>query len=412
MKFNKATFLFGASLLAIVTLIALQINWLKQSRGLIESQFNQKVSLALGSAIAYLNNHHTTDLKLENSQFSNDLVYVDGEDGRISIFDRKELDRVLGSWLRVYDISLDYDVSIIDERTLMKPEMGYSCPLSPVVKGCNEYKLAVSFPGKESYIHGQMRFQLYSSILILLFISAVFFVINYAYLKQKRISENNIDFFNNTAHEFKTPLTNIILAMSLLKKKNPGVAEERYAKVISKESTKLMGQIKRVLHLSQMESGQYKLKTEPLDLASLIQEVVEDMTVMVEEQNGSIDLDIPKGTHMVEADRYHLGNVFRNLIDNSLKYCSQEPLIKIKLLNEADGIKLKFEDNGIGISRIDQKHIFQKFQRVNTGDIHDRKGFGIGLSYVKAVLELHKGFIHIVSELNKGSRFDLFLPKA
>ena len=415
MRISKATLLFAISLFAIALLIAFQINWMKQSRNLIESQFNQKVSLALGSAVSYINNHKNSDLKVQQQEYATaemDLVYIDGEDGKVSIYDKKELDRVLGSWLKVYDIKMEYHVDIIDERTQEQAKIReYTCSISPLAKGTNDYRLAVSFPGKSEYISDKMNYQLYSSILILLFISAVFFLINYAFLKQKKITENNIEFFNNTAHEFKTPLTNIILANKLLMKREPVLGDNRYTNIVSKEGSKLMRQIKRVLHLSQMENGQYELKKEIFDLSGLVSEVVDDMSVLIEENGGKVVLQIPDNTYTVTADRYHLGNVFRNLIDNSLKYCTEDPLIQISLKEEKEGISLTFEDNGIGISKMDQKHIFQKFQRVNTGDIHDAKGFGIGLSYVKTVLELHKGFIKIFSDLNKGSRFDLYLPK-
>ncbi len=136
------------------------------------------------------------------------------------------------------------------------------------------------------------------------------------------------------------------------------------------------------------------------------------MQLIVEEKKGTIQINFPSQDYHVHADYYHLSNVFKNLIDNALKYCERDPKIEITLTDEQDHIKLSFSDNGIGISKHDQNHIFEKFQRVNTGDVREAKGFGIGLSYVKTVIEMHKGLINVQSELNKGSQFELLIPNA
>ncbi len=159
-----------------------------------------------------------------------------------------------------------------------------------------------------------------------------------------------------------------------------------------------------------MESGEHRLKKEVLHVNDVLSEVVDNMQMRVQERNGTIRLELPDHEIEVLADYYHLSNVFKNLIDNALKYCNEDPVITISVMDDKDHVKVLFRDNGIGISKIDQQHIFEKFQRVNTGNIHEAKGFGIGLSYVKKVIEMHKGLINVQSELNKGSQFELLIP--
>jgi len=229
-------------------------------------------------------------------------------------------------------------------------------------------------------------------------------------VKQKRLTENNIDFFNNTAHEFKTPLTNISLALKLLGNKHEFIREEKYAQIIHAENTKLSSQIERVLYLSRMESNEYVLKKEPIDLKELITDVADNFQLMLEEKSGELFFELPAKEITISGDYYHLSNVVNNLIDNAIKYCDEKPHIILTLIEEKNLVKLNIKDNGIGISPQDQDHIFEKFQRVNTGNIRIAKGFGLGLAYVKKVIELHKGSINVQSDLNKGSNFQLLIP--
>jgi len=286
----------------------------------------------------------------------------------------------------------------------------YACSLNTLNGCCSSYAIGVSFDSKDQYLYDKMKSMILSSILIFLLMSGISFFILWSLIKQKRITENNIDFFNNTAHELKTPLTNISLALNLLTRKHKEIKQDKYVTIIKKENAKLSEQIERVLFLSKMESGEYLLKKESINLKTIIQQVVNNMQMIVEENNGSIHFDFPEEDYIVMGDKYHLSNVFKNLIDNAIKYCDKNPKINISLVAEQNGIKVLFADNGIGISKVDQVHIFEKFQRVNTGDIQNAKGFGVGLSYVKMVVEMHKGVINVLSELNKGSQFEVYIP--
>jgi len=404
-------FLISIVCLGLITLMSFQIVWLQTSKDLIEEQFDQKVNLAMGSALADYNRHHHTELDIETEECdSESFSYIPLKQGEMSLSNQEELKESLSLYMGCFGIDEKYSVSFFDQ-TCEVGTANYCCSINTKVGCSTDYKLGVSFQARDEYLFDKMKFMVISSILIFFFLSAISLLILSALIKQKRITENNIDFFNNTAHELKTPLTNISLAVNLLKKKTPELSESRYANIIKAESEKLSGQVERVLFLSRMESGEHELKVQPVNLNELLHEVVNNMQMLVDAKNGSINLSLPTNSVIIQGDYYHLCNVFRNLIDNAIKYCDKKPELTISLKETGDHVKLSFLDNGIGICPKDQEHIFEKFQRVNKGNLHESKGFGIGLSYVKTVVELHKGLINVVSVLNKGSQFELILPQ-
>jgi two-component system phosphate regulon sensor histidine kinase PhoR len=263
---------------------------------------------------------------------------------------------------------------------------------------------------KDKFMLGKMSFMIVATILILLFTTIVLLFANWSLIKQKRLLETNVDFFNNMAHEFRTPLTNVGLAVSMLMKKKKEMQGDDYLGIIKRENTKLLGQVERVLHLARIESGDYSLQKEPIQLKSLLQSVKDEMEIQINERNAMVQIDGIANDVEIFGDKIHLGNVFRNLLDNALKYTNDNPVIRISAEKEGKGIVVSIEDNGIGIPVGKCELIFEKFQRAGEGDLHERKGFGLGLAYVKRMVELHDGSVQVNSEVNKGSRFDVFLP--
>ena len=395
--------------------MAFQINWLSTSKKLIEDQFDQKVNLAIGSALSDFNKVHQTKFDIEEFDEcdpGDDCKYIEVGKEPLSKESQNELEAYLQSYMGCFGIDEKYSVDVFDSSCMAIPQSdnSFCCTVNPPNSANAEFQLGVSFQSRDEYLYDKMKFMILSSILIFLLLSTVSFIILRALIRQKRITNNNIDFFNNTAHELKTPLTNISLALTLLGKKHDEIKEDRYAQIIRSENSKLSDQIERVLFLSRMENGEYELNKQSINLKELVREVVDNMKLIVEQKNGLIRIQFPKEDYIVQGDYYHLSNVFKNLIDNAIKYCEKDPVIDIKLKEEQNHIKVSFSDNGIGISKHDQNHIFEKFQRVTTGDVREAKGFGIGLSYVKTVIEMHKGLINVQSELNKGSQFELLIP--
>lgn len=412
-RLYKIKSLFGIVCLGLIALVAFQVHWLLSSKNMIEEQFDQKVNMAVGSAITEFNSKYQTELDVKDFQncAGNDYKYVDVKSSFMTPARQLELEENLKWHMMCFGIEEKYSVAFFDGNC--EPEAGaYCCSISTMKASNLDFKLGVSFASRNDYLFDKMKFMILSSILIFFVLAAISFITLNALVKQKRITENNIDFFNNTAHEIKTPLTNISLAINLLQKKYPAIANDKYASILRAENKKLIHQVERVMFLSKIESGEHQMEKRSINIYDLLNDVVERMSFVAEEKGGTIELKSDRKDISVIGDEYHLSNVFYNLLDNALKYCDKAPKIDISISQYNDQISVRFDDNGIGISKHDQLHIFEKFQRVNTGDIRNVKGFGIGLSYVKKVIEMHRGLINVYSELNKGSRFELIIPYA
>jgi two-component system, OmpR family, phosphate regulon sensor histidine kinase PhoR len=273
--------------------------------------------------------------------------------------------------------------------------------------------LAVFFPGEGRYLLQTMWLLLTGSALLLLVIIFSFsFTVSTIY-RQKKVSEIKNDFINNMTHELKTPISTISLACQALSdpdiKGRAGIVDN-YIRVISDENKRLAMVVENVLRTAVMDKGELKLKTAQLDLHDIIAKVTETMRLQVQQKGGEVKLELNATAPLVEADQVHLTNVVFNLIDNALKYTENIPEIKVGTRNADNGVVLFVEDNGIGISKENQKRIFEKLYRVPTGNVHNVKGFGLGLSYVQAIVEKHGGRVTVQSELGKGSRFEVFVP--
>lgn len=426
---NRISYIIVASALALVALVFLQVSWINDSKSLIEEQFEQKVRMALCSAVEDLNRHGNPDGAIQDNP-DGAMVAVCGpvekavpmcspvepyEDGfrlaDLGRFDQLELDSALGQALAFYDIQMDYEMDVVSKNNCVQDASSrqFCCALSPFQQG-NTDIVSIRFPEKNSYIFGKMKLMLFSSLIILLFVTLVFFFATHTLVRQKQILQINKDFFNNMAHEFRTPLTNISLASKLLAKKEEQLKGNRFIRVVEEESQKLKHQVERVLQLASLENGKYPLEKEAIQLEQLMEEVVDGMTLQIKENQASVEIKTAGHLPTIEGDKFHLGNVFRNLLDNALKYSENPAQVCITLEQSKNGVMVLFQDEGIGVAKKDQAFIFDKYHRVSSGNLHDQKGFGLGLSYVKTIVERHRGFINIISDLNKGCRFDLFIP--
>lgn len=221
------------------------------------------------------------------------------------------------------------------------------------------------------------------------------------------------DLINNMTHEFKTPISTISLACEVLNDESIEKSSDllqNYISIIGQENKRLETMSEHILRSATLDNGKLKLHKEVVDLHELINNAVFRKELNVESKGGSINTDLKATKSMIKGDRTHLTNVFTNLIDNALKYNLNEPIIQVCTKNLQEGILISVKDNGIGISKANQKKIFQKLYRVHTGNVHDFKGFGLGLNYVKGIVEQHEGRITVESELGKGSTFHVYLP--
>jgi two-component system phosphate regulon sensor histidine kinase PhoR len=274
-------------------------------------------------------------------------------------------------------------------------------------------KLLIYFPNEHLFILKKLYRLLFVSIgLFFIIIGSLSFslvVIN----RQKKLSEMKNDLINNMTHEFKTPISTISLVCEALRDKDIQKSDElynNYISVIDEENKRLRTMAEHILRSASVESGRLKLHKETVDLHEIIEAAVNAKQINAESKGGQISLDLKAENSTIFADRIHMTNVFVNMLDNAIKYNLNAPVIKISTRNLKDGILTDIADNGIGISKANQNKIFDKLYRVHTGNVHNFKGFGLGLSYVKAIVEQHKGKITVDSELEKGSVFHIYLP--
>ncbi|MGB0916520.1 MAG: sensor histidine kinase [Flavobacteriales bacterium] len=273
--------------------------------------------------------------------------------------------------------------------------------------------LSIFFPNQNKYLLRTMWLLLTISAMFLLVIIFSFSFTVSTIIRQKKVSEIKNDFINNMTHELKTPISTISLACQALGdpdiKSKEGIVEN-YINVIADENKRLAMVVENVLRTAVMDKGELKLKIIDIDAHGLVDQVLQNMKIQLEQRGGQFITDLKATNTLIEADKIHLTNVVFNLVDNALKYTDKIPVIKVGTRNEQQGIVVFVEDNGIGISKENQKKIFEKLYRVPTGNIHNVKGFGLGLSYVKAIVDKHNGWIKVKSEPNKGSRFEILIP--
>jgi two-component system phosphate regulon sensor histidine kinase PhoR len=273
--------------------------------------------------------------------------------------------------------------------------------------------ISVYFPQERKHFLKSMGIMGGTSALITLFVLTLFSLALYIIFKQKKLSEMKNDFVNNMTHELKTPISTISLASQMLNDKSIPVEQknmDQISRIIQTESKQLGFQVERVLQMAIFDHGQLKLKLEEINLHDLIETVAQNFLLQIDKRDGRLEFTPEAEEAVIRGDVMHLTNVVSNLIENAIKYTKQTPLIQVSTHNEPGAIVLSVTDNGIGISKEDQKRIFDKFYRVPSGNVHNVKGFGLGLSYVKLIVEKHHGSIELKSEPEKGSRFNITLP--
>ena len=258
-----------------------------------------------------------------------------------------------------------------------------------------------------------MWFMLLVSIMFMIILVFSFYYTISTIFKQKKLSEIKNDFISNMTHEFKTPISTISLACEVLSDNSIEKTKEKtgnYVKMISDENKRLSLLVENILQTAILDKGQFKLKVQSTDIHAVIEQTIENIKLQVENKQGEITTSLNAEKHIINVDRIHITNIIFNLIDNALKYSTTQPVIKILTKSNKNGIYIFVKDNGMGISKENQQRVFDTMYRVHTGNVHNVKGFGLGLSYVKAVVEKHGGLIKVESELNKGSTFIVYLP--
>lgn len=334
------------------------------------------------------------------------------------------IDSLLKASLQNQDISLAYEYKVMADMDTIHEipatqgfnsdakSKKYEALLFPNDLVPKSDKIIVYFPERNNHLVKSLSFLLPSSLFFSLMIVIAFSISIYMVLKQKKISDIKTDFINNMTHEFKTPIATISLAADTIvnpKIINDNERVQQFVRIIKEENKRMNVQVERILQMAQLERKELDLRLARLDIHQLIKKAIGNIDIQIRQLNGIIGTDFIASNSMVKVDEIHMTNVINNLLDNALKYSSGRPEIIVRTMQMEQGILISFEDKGIGMSKDSQTKIFDKFYRVSTGNIHNIKGFGLGLSYVKAIIEAHGGRISVWSEPNKGSRFDIFI---
>lgn len=302
---------------------------------------------------------------------------------------------------------------VANENKVAGTQNVFLAKLFPGDQLTTNYYLVFRFYNQRAFFFSHVSGQIMLSMLAILLLGGSFYTLVDLLLKQKKLSELKTDFINNMTHELKTPIATINLASEAvleLMRKDENTSAERYNRIIFEENQRLRRHVERILNIALLEKSGFSLNRTTVNLHDLISKAANQTELMVQRKQGQLNLRLLANRHELPLDEMHMLNVFTNLIDNALKYCTRNPEVAIETRSTADGILIEVRDNGIGMTSAQIKKIFEKFYRVPTGDVHDVKGFGLGLSYVQSIVELHGGKVEVQSEPGEGSTFIITLP--
>lgn len=338
--------------------------------------------------------------------------------------DRISLDTLLKKELKSRGISIPYQYIVKNPSNMIFASFAensipnfvrdaYKAQLFPSDLQPQNHYLYVHFPNTQGFILRNMWTVFASSVFLILMIGGIFYTSVNTMLKQKKLATIKNDFINNMTHEFKTPISTISLAVEVMKDnevKKDSSKMNRYLNIIQDENRRLGTQVEKVLQMALLDKGDVKLKLERVNIHETIEQVLHNLSVQIEQKNGTVNLELDAGNPEIEADEVHVTNIIYNLLDNANKYSPEKPEITIKTVNEEGFLKITIADKGIGMTKEQLNKIFERFYRVPTGNLHDVKGFGLGLSYVKKMVESHQGMIQVESKIGEGSSFEVYLP--
>jgi two-component system, OmpR family, phosphate regulon sensor histidine kinase PhoR len=412
------------AILSVLGIGSVQFFWFKKAFDNREKIFNQNVALSLQNVGEYILNYNQINAPHANlvEQISSNYFVVHTN----ADIDIKILEHLIRSEFEKRNVVMDFEYAVYDcydnklvygnyvsmsNGLIMEGKGSEDIRSFPAVNNDNKY-FGVLFPTRVTSMLNEMGIWIFST-LVLLFVFAFFATSIYILFRQKKLSDMQKDFINNMTHEFKTPLYTIMVSAELMKK--PAVRDNEemskdYLDIISQEALRLKTQIERVLKIASSDKDKFHLEKEVFDIHDTIRKAAEVAQALISDSKGTIRFQLDATEFQFYGDKMHMENVVYNLIENAIKYTDKVPDIMIRTYNTTGYLFVEVKDNGIGIHPEQKKHIFDKFYRVPTGNTHNVKGFGLGLSYVLEIVKAHKGRIRVESELGKGSTFSIKLP--
>ncbi len=450
--------IIGIMSVALIGVALIQVYWLKWSISLDEKNFDSRIKNALYDIKELIDADIKKKIQFQNFQKPNSgfndiqkdtnwrinqiidqtksLEYSLNPDVFLETLDPIKVQKHVSDALANRGIDIEYSYGIfsnkykefiiLNDHYTSAIKAGNSSDVS--LKSTNIYNtkykiplLATEFksPGSLNIVFQEWKWQtiLPTLLLTLIFTLLILFAFSYtiyAIFKQKKISQMKTDFVNNMTHEFKTPIATISLATdSLLSPMvfNNKEQMKKFINIIKDENSRLLNQVENVLQVAKLDKKKIQLSISKVDIHKSLNETIEHLRLKMEAKDTKIIKSYNATDNVIEADEIHIINIFSNIIENALKYSIDNPIIKISTKNTKQGIEISVEDNGIGMTKDELHHIFDKFYRVSTGNVHNIKGFGLGLAYVKSFVEAHNGTIFVDSKKNKGSTFTIHFPK-
>lgn len=395
---NSRTYIFIAiSSIALLVVLIIQVNWIIQTARIKEELFNEKANMVLARTADAIGADEETCRQMETN---------------IGPAEINKTDSLFNNYMNLYNFNIDYsfEVSQPGSSTASSQKNVFSQRIDEAASK-NGLELNLFVPGRRQFILAEMGPLFITSVILILVVLFLFWRTILSLMHEKKISEHTTDFLNNMTHEFKTPLTNIALAGKLMMK-DAGQQEKikHYSGIILEENEKLRLQVEQVLSMTALERGEIPIQKSLVDMHQIIEASIQNMKLQLDTVNGKISF-IPEASNFkLNGDKTHLISVISNLLDNAIKYSGPEPAISVRTFNTPRDLKIVITDNGYGIDKIYHEKIFEKYFRVPTGNVHDVKGFGLGLAYTNSVVCLHGGSIEVSSEKIKGSVFTITLP--
>ncbi|KYH06801.1 two-component sensor histidine kinase [Chryseobacterium cucumeris] len=414
MKIKRLNIIITLGFVAIIGILIAQLMWTIQAYNLEDKKFNQKVNIALMEVAEKLSGGKTSYTENPVQNIANDyyVVNINNE------FHPVVLEYYLKTEFTRFQINTDYVYALYNCHSdkMIYGKYMTSHQESPGSKVINFpkhknliYYFSIRFPDKTTYLISSLRFW-YLLTFALIIILLVYVYSIYTIIQQKKFSELQRDFINNMTHEFKTPLSSILLASEALNKQElvqDNSKLQTYTSIIINQSHKLNSHIEKILNIAKNDAAGLSLKPQKILLQPFIQEIADN--IQHKNKDLSIEINIENSTSVM-ADEFHFTNIIYNLLDNSIKYCEIKPVIKISAHKDSKGLYLKFKDNGMGIPAKNIPHIFEKFYRVHTKRSEEVNGFGLGLFYVKKVVQQHHWKIFVENNEDKGITTTLFFP--
>lgn len=410
--------------LSVLGIIFIQMSWIRDAIKLRQGQHQQDITYALNQIKETMHRQYLLR--------TNNFGYMDEETRQfylrkftVQTMTDDEIKQIIDKSLKKYNIKEPFEFAItnifstpIVTSAGFKPDYYHNpntinISLSPDKAEYYLENLHLYINEDKNYILRNMGWMIGASILFTSIIISAFGLTVRTMFTQKKLSEIKSDFINNMTHELKTPLATISLAIDALTNEKVIHDSDKikyYSGMIKDENKRMNKQVEKILQAARIEKQDIKLNLQQLNAHDIIQKVANNLSLQLQEKHGRLGLVLGAPKHIIEADEVHFSNIIFNLLDNAIKYSKESPEINIETQTNGNMLTIKIKDNGIGMNRETQARVFEKFYRAHTGNLHNVKGFGLGLSYVKATVEAHNGKIKVDSTLGKGSTFTVSLP--